>query len=96
MVKKKYFCSSATAWVENRRIQYKINPKLVKGCAIGSTAMMDFDDSILNISDQGCDARNLGPWSYIYLTGKIKLCTSVLAHHCPIEGSSPAQFTHST
>ena len=44
---------------------------------VGGTLTMAFNDIWFRISDQGCDSRDLEQWSYITLTGKNGLQTSI-------------------
>ena len=51
--------------------------------------MMAFDDLVFRISAQGTDSRGLGRWSYITITGKDSLSTTILTCCCPCCGTFP-------
>ena len=77
----------ATAgWRDNRRVQVAHNRSVPPGDSefqVGGTAMLMLGDVTFRISDQGTDFRNLGRWSYITLTGKNDVNTTIFTCYCP-------------
>ena len=75
-------------WREHRRVQISQNTqqKSTTNRQIGGTATVAFDDLVFRISEQGCDTRKLGRWSYISVTGKNNLTTTFITCYCPVIG----------
>ena len=81
----------ATAgWKENRRIQISQNKtkKAENSHLIGVSVTIAFSDILFRITDQGEDTKKLGRWSYIILTGKNELRTTIYTYYCPCRSSS--------
>ena len=78
-------------WKENRRIQTSHNKTIKPGDSnyqVGGTAMMMLGDIRFGILSQGEDDRKLGRWSYITLTGKNNVITTIFTCYCPCRSSS--------
>ena len=50
--------------------------------------MLMLGDVTFRISAQGADSRNLGRWSYITLTGKNSVTTTIFTCYCPCRSTS--------
>ena len=55
---------------------------------VGGTATMVLNDVIFRITDQGEDDKKLGRWSYITLTGRNEMKTTIYTCYCPCKSSS--------
>ena len=67
-------------WREHRRVQVAHNRTVAPGDSefqVGGSAMLMLGDVTFRISAQGADSRNLGRWSFITLTGKNSITTTV-------------------
>ena len=51
--------------------------------------MIAFNEVVFHISDQGQDYRKLGRWSFLTLTGKNELKTTIFTCYCPTRNSLP-------
>ena len=83
---------NATAgWQENRRVQVSFNKSrpCTNEYVVGGTAMVSFNDIVFRISKQGADDRNLGRWSYVTITGKNAITSTIITCYCPVISSSP-------
>ena len=54
---------------------------------IGITAMLMLGDVNFRIFAQGEDSRKLGQWSFITLTSKNNITTTIFTCHCPCRSS---------
>ena len=55
---------------------------------VGGSTMLILGDVTFRISAQGADSRNLGRWSYITLTGKNSVTTTIFTCYCPCRSTS--------
>ena len=55
---------------------------------VGGSAMLMLGDVTFRISAQGADPRNLGRWSFITLTGKNSINTTIFTCYCPCRSTS--------
>ena len=78
-------------WKETRRVQVGHNTSRPanREFVVGGNAMIAFNDVVYRISEQGCDGRLLGRWSYFTITGKHNLKTTIVTCYCPCKGQSP-------
>ena len=76
------------SWRKSRRVQvgHNISRPVSKEFGVGGTTMVAFDDLVWRITDQGEDDRLLGRWSYITITGKNNLKTTIVTCYCPCKG----------
>ena len=77
-------------WKENRQVQVSnttIKPTREKN-QIGGTAMVIFNNLVLNRSEQECDGHKVGCWSYISITGKHDIIATYITCNCSVRGSS--------
>lgn len=51
--------------------------------------MICLDDAVFSITNQGCDGRKLGRYSYVTITGKNELNTIFIICYCPVKGTLP-------
>ena len=71
---------ATTGWREHRRVQVAHNRTVAPGDSefqVGGSAMLMLGDVTFRISAQGADSRNLGRCSFITLTGKNSITTTI-------------------
>ena len=56
---------------------------------VGGTAMLECNDVVFHICEQGIDKRKLGRWSFITLNGKNQVKTTFVTVYCPVISNSP-------
>lgn len=54
--------------------------------------MVAFDNLVYMISDHGYDNRLLGLWSYVTITGKHNLKSTIITCYCPCKGFFPGSI----
>ena len=83
--------NGTSSWKENRSVQISQNTtKRSEGeYLVGGTAMVAFDELKFHITSQGADDRRLGRWSYMTITGKNAIKTTLITCYCPVISNSP-------
>ena len=83
--------NGTSGWKENRRVQVSqnTNKRSDGDYLVGGTAMIAFDEVHFHVTEQGEDDRRLGRWSYMTITGKNAVKTTLVTCYCPVISSSP-------
>ena len=83
--------NGTSGWKENRRVQISQNTTKSSDSdyLVGGTAMVAFDEVMFHITEQGSDNRHLDRWSYMTITGKNAVKTTLVTCYCPVISSSP-------
>ena len=82
--------NATSSWRYQPRVQVSNNtPRKKSGeFQVGGTAMIGFNKIVYKISKQGNDISKLGWWSWIIVTGKNNVKTTIITCYCSCKGTS--------